>query len=70
MMNVEFIGLAFELHVYGLTISSVVLYIGKFVQLKCLCCIYISVYIKCIVTNKYASHVLEYNYTNSQKICM
>ena len=24
---------------------------------------------KCIVTNKYASRVLEYNNTNSQKIC-
>ena len=31
-------------------------------------CIYIYIYIKCIVTNKYASRVLEYNYTNSQKI--
>ena len=41
MMTVEFIGLAFELHVYGFTISSVVLYISKLVQLKCLCCIYI-----------------------------
>ena len=29
---------------------------------------YIYIYIKCIVTNKYASRVLEYNYTNSQKI--
>ena len=31
--------------------------------------IYIYIYMKCIVTNKYASRVLEYNYTNSQKIC-
>ena len=28
---------------------------------------YIYIYIKCIVTNKYASRVLEYNYTNSQE---
>ena len=30
---------------------------------------YIHMYIKCILTNKYASRVLEYNNTNSQKIC-
>ena len=29
----------------------------------------IYIYIKCIVTNKYSSRLLEYNYTNSQKIC-
>ena len=42
-------------------------------------CIYIYIYIymcvsnfsmKCIVTNKYASRVLEYNDTNSQKMCV
>ena len=30
--------------------------------------IYMYIYIKCIVTNN-ASRVLEYNYTNSKKIC-
>ena len=30
---------------------------------------YIYIYIKCIVTNKYASRVLEYNNTNSRQIC-
>ena len=30
---------------------------------------YVYIYIKCIVTNKHASSVLEYNYTNSLKIC-
>ena len=30
---------------------------------------YVYIYIKCIVTNKHASRVLEYNYTNSKKIC-
>ena len=30
---------------------------------------YMYIYIKCIVTNKYAYCVLEYNHTNSQKIC-
>ena len=46
-----------------------------FIGLKChyyalyLCSIYMCIYIKCIVTNKYESRVLEYNNTNSQKIC-
>ena len=31
--------------------------------------IYTYIYIKCIEMNKYASRVLEYNYTSSQKIC-
>ena len=31
--------------------------------------VYIYIHIKCIATNKYASRVLEYNYTNSQNIC-
>ena len=31
--------------------------------------IYIYIYMKCIATNKYASRVLEYNNTNSKKIC-
>ena len=43
------------------------LYIMKMIK-KYIYNIYIYKYIKCIVTNKYASRVLEYNYTNSQKI--
>ena len=33
-------------------------------------CVYTYIYMKCIVTNKYASCVLEYINTNSKKICV
>ena len=58
-------------------ISPVSFYMGNYdnVRLNKFVCkqlhfiYYIYIYIKCIVTNKYASRVLEYNNTNSPKIC-
>ena len=51
--------------------ASTVLFISatNFMTMQTCIHIYIYIYIKCIVTNKYASRVLEYNNTNSQKIC-